>query len=142
LADDGRGPVTHGEPNHEPREPIILRLPWTPTSAVARKGVDRIASAQSNLDPATIEALLTAIGKARVWMNDLAEGRAESFEQIARREGKVERHIRNLSLLAFTSPVLIEAIANGNARAGLTVTALARNLPINWAEQKKDLILV
>jgi site-specific DNA recombinase len=138
---DGRGPVRQSAPNDAPGKPIILHLPWTPTSAVVRKGVARQASAQANLDPATIEALLTAMGKARAWVNDLAKGRAKSFEEIARREGKVERHIRNLSALAFASPVLIEAIANGRAPADLTVTALARNLPISWAEQKKGLIL-
>src|SRR5208337_576712 len=104
-----------GEPTYENREPIILHLPRTPTSAVARKGVDRITSTHADLDLATVEALLTAIAKARAWMNDLAEGRAESFEEIARCEAKVERHIRNLAVLAFTSPRLIEAIAHGRA---------------------------
>ena len=130
-----------GEPTYENREPIILHLPRTPTSAVARKGVDRITSTHASLDPATVEALLTAIAKARAWIDDLTEGRAESFEEIARREAKVERHIRNLAVLAFASPRLIEAIAHGRASSGLTVTALARDLPISWAEQEKQLIL-
>ena len=130
-----------GEPNHENREPIILHLPRTPTNAVARKGVDRITSTHASLDPATVEALLTAIAKARAWMNDLAEGRAESFEEIARREAKVERHIRNLAVLAFVSPRLIEAIANGRAPFDLTVTALARDLPVSWAEQARQFSL-
>ena len=80
-----------GEQNLENREPIILHLPRTPTNAVTRKGVDRITSTHASLDPATVEALLTAIAKARAWMNDLAEDRTESFEEIARREAKVER---------------------------------------------------
>ncbi len=130
-----------GEPNHENLEPIILHLPRTPTNAVVRKGVDRITSTRASLDPAPVEALLTAIAKARAWMNDLAEGRAESFEEIARREAKVERHIRNLAVLAFASPHLIEAIANGRAPSELTVTALARNLPISWVEQQKQFIV-
>ena len=132
--------ITQTEPNHAPAKPIILHLQWTPTSAVARKGVDRIASAQADLDPAAIDALLTAIGKARAWMSDLVEGRAESFDEIARRENKVERHIRNLAVLAFASPCLIEAIANGNAATNLTVTALARNLAVRWAEQEKQFV--
>jgi site-specific DNA recombinase len=119
--------------------PITLQLSWTPTSASARKGIAWKPSAKSNLDPAAIEALLTAIAKARAWMSDLAEGRVESFEDIARRENKVERHIRYLAPLAFVSPRIVEAIANGNAPADLTVSTLARTLPHSWAEQERKL---
>jgi hypothetical protein len=66
-------------------------LPWTPTSAVARKGIAWKPSVQANLDPATSDVLLTAIARARSWMNDLVEGRVNSFEEIARTENKVER---------------------------------------------------
>jgi site-specific DNA recombinase len=53
------------------------------------------------------------------------------------REGKVERHVRFLAPLAFTSPRLIAAIADGSAPADLTVTALAKALPYVWAEQDR-----
>jgi hypothetical protein len=117
-----------------PREP-----PWTPTSAWARKGIAWKPSAQANLDPATSDVLLTAIARARSWMNDLVEGRVNSFEEIARTENKVERHIRHLAPLAFVSPRIVEAIANGSAPADLTVTALARALPHSWAGQERKL---
>jgi hypothetical protein len=116
--------------------PILLQLPWTPTNASARKGVAWKPSAKSNLDPETIETLLTAIAKARAWMDDLAEGRVESFDDIAVAEKKVERHVRFLAALAFVSPRIIEAIANGSAPADLTVSTLARALPHRWADQE------
>jgi hypothetical protein len=47
--------------------------PWIPTSASARKGIVWKPSAQANLDPATSEVLLTAIARARSWMNDLSQ---------------------------------------------------------------------
>lgn len=47
--------------------------------------------------------LLTAIAKARGWIDDLVEGR-KSFEEIANREGKVVRYIQLLAPLAFVSP--------------------------------------
>jgi hypothetical protein len=59
-------------------------------------------------------------------MDDLAEGRVEPFEETARRGTKFKRHIRNLAALAFASPRLIQAIANGRAPSDLTVTACAR----------------
>ncbi len=72
-------------------------------------------------------------------MNDLIEGRVNSFEEIARSENKVERHIRHLAPLAFVSPRIVEAIANGSAPADLTVTMLARALPHGWAQADRSL---
>ena len=117
----------------------MLQAPWTPTSSVARKGIAWRPSTKADLDSQTIETLLTAIAKARSWMNDLAEGRVKSFDDIALREDKVERHVRFLAPLAFVSPRIIEAIANGSAPADLTVSALARTLPHGWAAQERKL---
>jgi hypothetical protein len=80
----------------------------------------------------------TAIARARSWMNDLSEGRVGSFEEIARSENKVERHIRHLAPLAFVSPRIVEAIANGSAPADLTVTSLTSALPRGWTKQEKE----
>jgi site-specific DNA recombinase len=129
---EGQGPADPSSP-----APTTLHLPWTPTSASARKGITWKPSAQANLDPATSEALLIAIARARSWMNDLTEGRVNSFEAIARSENKVERHIRRLIPLAFVSPRIVEAIANGSAPADLTVTSLTSALPRSWSKQEK-----
>jgi hypothetical protein len=56
----------------------------------------------------------------------LAHGRAASFARIARREGKVGRHIRLLAPLAFVSPRIVSALLDGTAPADLTLTKLAR----------------
>jgi hypothetical protein len=82
---------------------------------------------------------MIAIAKAREWMDDLAHGRVASFTAIARREEKVERHIRLLAPLAFLSPRIISRLLDGTAPAGLTITALARALPWSWAEQERRL---
>jgi site-specific DNA recombinase len=116
--------------------PSTLQLPWTRTNASTRKGIAWKPSTQSNLDPATSDLLLTTIARARSWMNDLTEGRVNSFEEIARSENKIKRHIRHLAPLAFVSPRIVEAIANGSARADLTVSSLARALPHSWAAQE------
>jgi site-specific DNA recombinase len=125
--------------DHAASRTTLLQLPWTPTGASARKGIAWKPSAKANLDPETIETLLTAIAKARSWMNDLAEGRIESFDDIALRENKVERHVRFLAPLAFVSPRIVEAIASGAAPSNLTVSVLARTLPHNWAVQERQL---
>ena len=89
------------------------------------------------IQPGRREALLIAIAKAREWMDDLAHGRG--FAAIARREAKVERHIRLLAPLAFLSPRIVSRLLDGTAPAGLTITALARALPWSWAEQERRL---
>ncbi len=72
-------------------------------------------------------------------MNDIIEGRAASFDEIAEGEKIGARHIRFLVPLAFLSPRIIEAIAHGDVRCDLTVSSLARALPHHWAEQEEKL---
>lgn len=62
------------------------------------------------------------LSRARGWVDDVLRGDAISFEEIATREGLVERHVRFLIPLAFVAPKVIEAIADGAAPADLTVT--------------------
>jgi site-specific DNA recombinase len=87
---------------------------------------------------ATREALLRAIAKARIWIDDVIERRVSSFAEIAEREGKVERHIRLLAPLAFVSPRIISEIIDGAACPDLTVTGLANGLAYSWAEHGRS----
>ena len=50
-----------------------------------------------------------------------------------------ERRICLLAPLAFVSPRIVAAIAEGTAPAHLTVTGLAKALPYSWAEQERDI---
>ena len=84
------------------------------------------------------DALLTAIAKARAWIEDLAEGRIASFAEIAKKEGKVERHIRLLAQLAFVSPRIVSAIAT-EQYPNLKVTELAKAAVPRWARQQQRL---
>jgi hypothetical protein len=68
----------------------------------------------------------------RAWIDDLASGRIRSFGEIAEREGKVERHIRLLTTLAFIPPRTLAAIIDGTGPHDATVTALAQAVPYRW----------
>ncbi len=83
------------------------------------------------------DVLLTAIAKARAWIDDLVEGRITSLAEIAKREGKAERHIRFLALLAFVSPRIIEDIINGIALS-TGLTDLAKRMSYCWSQQKPN----
>jgi hypothetical protein len=82
----------------------LLTIPWVPVGAKARKGIAFEPAGGQSLDPVARDTLLIAIGRARCWMDDLVEGRVSSFQEIAKSEGKVERHIRYLAPLAYLSP--------------------------------------
>src|SRR6202012_2340419 len=75
--------------------PVVLSLPWRSPKFIAVKGVLHDPSARAPvLKIETRETLLIAIARAREWIDDLVGGRVETIDEIARREGKVERYIR------------------------------------------------
>ena len=104
-----------------------------------RKGISHSPSGRQAIDEATRSALLTAIVRSRAWVETILEDPAADLGTIAKRESLAERHVRFLMPLAYLSPRMIEAIAEGRAPANLTVTRLARNLPTVWANQEKQL---
>jgi len=114
-----------------------IMLPWTPTIATAVKGVIHSPSQQA-ASRGDRDALLTAIAKARSWVSDLVDGHVASIAEIAKREGKVERHIRLLISLAFVSPKLIANIAR-EAAPPPGITDFAKRLVYWWSEQARGL---
>jgi hypothetical protein len=54
----------------------------------SRQGILHSPSSKPQMKQETRDALLSAIAKARSWIDDLARGRATSFADIAEREGK------------------------------------------------------
>jgi site-specific DNA recombinase len=117
--------------SRKPRRPVVITMPLTAPSQTAAKGIIHSPQPSAVMSAGKQDALLTAIAKARAWVDDLIVGKA-TLNDIAEREGKVERHIRLLAPLAFASPKLIEEIADG-ALANVTVTGLAKRMPYNWA---------
>jgi site-specific DNA recombinase len=110
-----------------------MSLPWSAPAFPSAKGVVHQPDGKPKLKPQTRDAILLAIAKARSWIEDLASGRVRSFAEIAQREGKVERHIRLLTALAFTPPQTLAAIAAGADSSDLTVTALSHTIPWVWS---------
>ena len=90
------------------------------------------------MKPESRDVLLTAIAKARGWIDDIRLGYIASFTEIAAREALGERHIRLLAPLAFLSPRIIMAIADGTAPADLTVHWPRQGPAYSWIEQESD----
>jgi site-specific DNA recombinase len=120
----------HDSANNSAERPIpsVTTIPWSSPVPAAVKGIIHVPAHNTPMTPSRRDALLMAIAKARNWADELAHGRVGSFAVLARREGKVERHIRLLVPLAFLSPRIVSGLLDGTAPAGLTITALARAL--------------
>jgi site-specific DNA recombinase len=110
----------------------VIGLPWTAQAFPSVKGVLHQPEAKPPLKQETRDAILLAVAKARSWIDHLISGRVRSFAEIAESEGKVERHIRLLTLLAFIPPRTLAAIIDGSAPHNATVTALAQAVPHRW----------
>jgi len=117
--------------------PAVLKVGWKGPEVPNAKGILHSPLAGPPMIAGNRDVLLTAIAKARTWIADLAEGRAASFAEIAKREGKVERHIRLLAPLAFVSPQFVSAIIHGHVPS-VAVTALAKHVSWSWAQQRTD----
>ncbi|HTZ67345.1 MAG TPA: hypothetical protein VMB83_07745 [Roseiarcus sp.] len=116
----------------------MISVPFTATLPL-RKGIAHTPSSDQAMDDSTRSALLKAIARSRAWADIIANDPATDIETIAKRENLAERHVRFLRPLAYLSPRIIEAIAEGRAPTDLTVTRLVRNLPAIWADQEKKL---
>jgi site-specific DNA recombinase len=116
-----------------------MTIPWTSPVPAAVKGIIHVPAHNTPIRPSRRDTLLMGIAKARNWVDELADGQLGSLAVLARREGKLERHIRLVLPLAFLSPRIVSGLLDGTAPAGLTITALARMLPWSWAEQERRL---
>ena len=73
------------------------------------------------------------------WVDTIVKNSATDIGAVAKRENLAERHVRFLTPLAYLSPRIIEATAEGRAPADFTVTRPARNLPAIWGDQEEQL---
>jgi site-specific DNA recombinase len=115
-----------------------IRIAWSKDAVPSEKGVLHQPPSAARLGVGQRDLLLKAIAKARSWIDDLAAGRVGSFAEIAKAEGKVERHIRLLAPLAFASPQVVSEIAGGSfPHTG--VTNFAKAVPCLWVDQARSL---
>jgi DNA invertase Pin-like site-specific DNA recombinase len=116
-----------------------LSIPFAPNLPRNKGIVHTPADDQKAIDSETRNALLKAIARSRRWLDSILASKAASFDDIAAAENLAERHIRFLMPLAFLSPRIIRAIADGAAPTGLTISGLARSLPYKWSDQERIL---
>ena len=119
-----------------PNRSTELTIPFAP-KLPPRKGIAHAPLDQETIDSETRETLLKAIARSRGWMETILSDQTASFDEIASSEGLAERHVRRLAVLAFLSPKVVQAIADGAVPSGVTVSSLTQALPRAWADQER-----
>ncbi len=112
-----------------------LIVPFAPMAPL-RKGLRHTPDHAGSLNDAERTSLLTTIARSKSWIDELLRDPLLDFAAIGHRENLAERHVRFLAPLAYLSPRIVEAIAEGRAPAGLAVRRIARDLSVAWAEQE------
>ena len=125
---------THDLPNTD-----TLTVSYAP-KLVSTRGVAHQPTHSGTIDKETRQKLLHAIARAQIWRERLFSKEIVTLDEIAATENFAERHVRFLLPLAYLSPRIISAIANGTAPSRLTVSGLARALPHKWSDQERILL--
>jgi len=121
--------------SNDPSQSIRLTAPFIP-NAPKRKGITSSPSDHEFIDAEPRDILLKAISRSHRWMRSILDGKMASFDEVAAAENLGERYVRRLAVLAYLSPKIIQAIADGVAPNGMTVSGLTMALPHAWAEQE------
>ena len=86
-----------------------------------------------------VPSLLKAIVRAHDWCEKLMTGKVSGVRALANQTGLNERYVSRILECAFLAPDIVDAILAGRQPSGLTVRKLWNKLPLDWAEQRKQL---
>ena len=83
--------------------------------------------------------LIKAVARVHRWPEKIAHGGLGERHSNTLFPKASQRYIRCVLPLAFLAPDIVEAILDGRQPADLNVQKMLRNLPLSWAEQRKQL---
>ena len=109
---------------------------------IQRRGVEMRLVIDNEVTQSTVDpVLLKMVARAHRWFDGLVSGRESSLAAIARREKVSVRFVGRGIRLAFLSPDVVEAIAEGRQPVNLSAETLLKHtrLPSAWTEQSRIL---
>jgi site-specific DNA recombinase len=86
-----------------------------------------------------VPSLIKAVARAHRWPEQIIQGKLEGRRSIARLTGLDERYAGRILDCAFLVPDIVEAILDGRQPVDLGIQKLLKDLPLDWAEQRKRL---
>ncbi|WP_428333390.1 hypothetical protein [Novosphingobium sp.] len=123
------------------QEGSLIPLPATAASDPARAGKGIAALLRKGLAQMPNEPLVRQIAKAHRWWDELCKGEID-VTRYAAQEKVPHTYMRRVLRLAFLSPMVIDAIIAGKARAdlGCTSLTLTEDISLDWREQAAALM--
>jgi len=109
---------------------------------IQRRGVEMRLIIDNEKTRSTVDpVLLKTVARAHRWFDDLVSGKEASLAAIARHEKVSVRYVGRGIRLAFLSPEIVEAIAEGRQPVELSAERLLKraSLPSAWTEQTRIL---
>ena len=119
---------------------ILLRV----EARLRRTGIGhRMVRTNGSEGSAPDPSLCRLIARAHGIRERLQNDTGLTLKEIARQEDVVSSYVTRLLRLSYLAPDIIAAIPKGSQPAELTASRLAqlKNLPLDWAEQRKALSL-
>ena len=117
---------------------LLVHIPMRLKKRGGRKeiivpGADEGSEAASG---APQEPLVVALARGHHWRDLLEDGRYASVTALA--EGlRVDRaYVRRMIRLTLLAPDIVEAILRGREPSGLSLSKLAKGVPVGWEEQR------
>jgi site-specific DNA recombinase len=126
------------EETSEAADEHLLSIPWQkPPSRKSRQILIPHGIPENEIRPTRIERrarLVSAIARARRWLDEIVSGAVTDVQQIAARQ-KCSVHQVNMTMsLAFLAPDLVRAAVEGRLPRGIGVERL-RDAPAEWSRQ-------
>jgi len=86
-----------------------------------------------------IPSLIKAVARAHRWPEQIIHGELKGRHSIAQRTGLDERYVGRVLQCALLAPDIVESILDGHQPADLGIQKLLKDLPLDWARQRRVL---
>jgi hypothetical protein len=91
------------------------------------------ALAKTNRD----ETMIRALVKAHRWRRQIEISKASSITDLAAQEGVTDAYVCRILPLTCLAPDVVQAILDGRHPKGLKLSAILRDIPVSWVEQRR-----
>ena len=119
---------------------LVVRIPMKLKRRSGRKQIivpDGLANDEPSAPPQ--DAIVDALARAHHWQQLIDEGRYNSITELAEALKLDRSYVGRILRLTLLAPDIIEAILRGNEPSGLSLARLTKEVPMLWAEQRKQL---
>lgn len=86
-----------------------------------------------------VAALIKAVARAHEWRGRLVQGRAKDRRALGAHSGLEARYVGQIMRCGFLAPDIVEMVLEGRQPPGLSLAKLTSGLPLDWAEQRRQL---